>query len=48
MLSSLYKINHICSFMLGHSEPKFREPMEQAQAEDPSNLALDQGNPWCI
>jgi hypothetical protein len=39
---------HIRSFTLGHAEPKFGEPMKQAQAEDLTNLAFDQGKPRCI
>jgi hypothetical protein len=34
--------------VLDHAEPKLGEPMKQAQAEDPTNLALDQGKPRCI
>jgi multisubunit Na+/H+ antiporter MnhG subunit len=29
-------------------EPKHEEPTEQAQAEEFTNLDLDQGRPWCI
>jgi hypothetical protein len=36
---------HICSFTIDHVEPKLEEPMEQAQAEELTNLPLDQGNP---
>jgi hypothetical protein len=31
--------------MLDHAESEFEKSTEQAQAEDPANLALDQGNP---
>jgi hypothetical protein len=31
-----------------HMEPKFEEPMEQAQVEDFTNLELDQGKPRYI
>jgi hypothetical protein len=34
--------------MLDCAELELKEPMEQAQAEDPTNLALDQGKPQCI
>jgi hypothetical protein len=36
---------HICSFTIDHVEPKLEELMEQAQTEELTNLALDQGNP---
>jgi hypothetical protein len=39
---------HVHSYTLGHVVPELEEPMEQAQAEDPANLALDQVKPWCI
>jgi hypothetical protein len=39
---------HVCSYTLDHAESKLEEPMEQAQGEDPANLALDQGKPRCI
>jgi hypothetical protein len=29
-------------------EPELEEPMKQAQAEEFTNLDLDQGKPWCI
>jgi hypothetical protein len=35
-------------YTLGHMEPELGEPTEQVQAEDLTNLALDQGNPRCI
>jgi hypothetical protein len=34
--------------MLDHAEPDLREPMEQAHAEDPANLAFDHIKPLCI
>jgi hypothetical protein len=34
--------------MLDHTELGLEEPTEQAQAEDLTNLALDQGKPQCI
>jgi hypothetical protein len=34
--------------MLDHAEPDRREPMEQAHAEDPANLAFDHIKPLCI
>jgi hypothetical protein len=39
---------HIWSYMLDHTEQVLEEPTEQAQAEDLTNLALDQGKPQCI
>jgi hypothetical protein len=39
---------HIWSYMLDHAEQVLEEPTEQAQAEDLTNLALDQGKPQCI
>jgi hypothetical protein len=39
---------YVCSYKLDHAEPEHEEPTEQAQSEDPANLALDQGKPWCI
>jgi hypothetical protein len=32
-------------YTLDHVESELREPMEQVQAEDLTNLALDQGKP---
>jgi hypothetical protein len=48
MHCTILPLSHIRSFMLGHTEPEFGEPVEQAQAENLTNLALDQGKPWCI
>jgi hypothetical protein len=39
---------HSCAFVIDHAKPKFEESTEQAQAEDLTNLALDQGKPQCI
>jgi hypothetical protein len=36
---------HLCSYTLDHAEPKLEVQAEQAQAEDLTNLALDQGKP---
>jgi hypothetical protein len=36
---------HICSYTLDHTEAELEEPLEQAQAEESTNLALDQGKP---
>jgi hypothetical protein len=36
------------SFTLDHVELELREPTEQVPAEDPTNLALNQGKPRCI
>jgi hypothetical protein len=35
---------HICSYTLDHVEPDLKELMEQAQAEDLTDLALDQAS----
>jgi hypothetical protein len=34
---------HVYSYTLDHAEPELEELTEQAQAEDLTNLALDQG-----
>jgi hypothetical protein len=39
---------HAFAYLIGPVEPELGEPMEQVQAEDLTNLALDQGKPWCI
>jgi hypothetical protein len=39
---------HVFSYMLDHAEPELEEPTQQAQAEDPTNLALDQVKHRCI
>jgi hypothetical protein len=39
---------HVYSYTLDHVELELEESMEQARAEDPSNLALDQAKPRCI
>jgi hypothetical protein len=39
---------HSCAFVIDHAESEFDEPMEQAQVEDLTNLALDQGKPRCV
>jgi hypothetical protein len=38
----IYSLGHGCA------EPELKEPMEQAEVETSTNLALDQGKPWCI
>jgi hypothetical protein len=45
-----HALHHLAlgSFMLDCVEPEPRVQVEQAQAEDFTNLALDQGKPWCI
>jgi hypothetical protein len=35
-------------FMVDHAEPKAKIQAEQVSAEDPTNLAFDQGKPRCI
>jgi hypothetical protein len=44
----IYLLPHIRSFTLDHVEPEPGVQVEQAQAEDFTNLALDQGKPQCI
>jgi hypothetical protein len=39
---------HVYSYMLDHANLELDKPTEQAQAEDLTNLALDQGKPQCI
>jgi hypothetical protein len=34
--------------VLVHVEPELLEMTERVQAEDPANLALGRGKPWCI
>jgi hypothetical protein len=36
------------SYMLDHTKAELEEPTEQAQVEEFTNLALDQGKPRCI
>jgi hypothetical protein len=38
----------MCSYTVDHAEAELKEPMEQAQAEEFTNLALNQGKPRCI
>jgi hypothetical protein len=50
---TLHALHHLTSariyaYAIDHVEPKLEESMKQAQAEDLTNLALDQGKPWCI
>jgi hypothetical protein len=45
---NIYLLAHIRYFTLDHMEPELGEPMEQVPAEDPTNLALNQGKTWCI
>jgi hypothetical protein len=40
--------SYICLYALDHAESEFEEPTQQTQAEDLTNLALDQGKPRCI
>jgi hypothetical protein len=48
MHCTILLLANICSYMLDHIESELEEPTEQAQTEDPTNLALDQGKPWCF
>jgi hypothetical protein len=48
MHCTIYLLAHIHSFMLDHVEPELREPTEQVPAEDPTNLALNQGKPGAL
>jgi hypothetical protein len=45
MHCTIFLSAHVCLYMLDHAESEFEKSTEQAQAEDPANLALDQGNP---
>jgi hypothetical protein len=38
----------VWSYTLHHVELELKEQIEQTQAEDPANLALDQGKSQCI
>jgi hypothetical protein len=44
----LLPLAHVYSYKLDHVEPEFKEPTVQAQAEDFTNIVLNQGKPWCI
>jgi hypothetical protein len=48
MHCTMLLLAHMCSYMLDHTELELEEPMEQAQVEAITNLALDQGKPQCI
>jgi hypothetical protein len=39
---------HMCSYTLDHAEPELEELTKQAQAEDLTNLVLDQDKLQCI
>jgi hypothetical protein len=39
---------HSCAFEIDHVEPKLEELLEQARAEDFTDLDLDQWKPRCI
>jgi hypothetical protein len=39
---------HLCLYTLDHAEPELEVRVDQAQAEDLTTLALDQGKPWSI
>jgi hypothetical protein len=39
---------HSYAIVIYHAKLEFGEPTEQAQAEDLTNLALDQDKPRCI
>jgi hypothetical protein len=39
---------HIRSFTLDHVEPGLKVQAECTQVKESTNLALDQGKPWCI
>jgi hypothetical protein len=45
MHCTIFVSAHACSYTLDHAELELEEPMEQALAEDLTNLALDQGKP---
>jgi hypothetical protein len=49
MHCSIMLLAHIwLVYMLDHVEPELKELTEQVPAEDPTNLALDQGKPQSI
>jgi hypothetical protein len=48
MHCTIYLLAHIRSFTLDHVEPEPEVHVEQAQVENFTNLALDQGKPRCI
>jgi hypothetical protein len=48
MHCTILPLARIHSFTLGHAELEFGEPIEEAQAKDLTNLALDQGKLRCI
>jgi hypothetical protein len=39
---------HVYFYTLDHVEPELKEPLEQAQAKDPTNTEFSQGKPRCI
>jgi hypothetical protein len=47
-INHLMLLAHSCAFAIDHMEPEFEELTKQAQAEDLTNLALNQGKPRCI
>jgi hypothetical protein len=48
MHCNILLLTHICSCTLDHTEPGFKEPTEQAQVKDFTNLDLDQDKLRCI
>jgi hypothetical protein len=48
MHCTIWLLAYVCSYALDYVVPKFKEPMEQAQVKEFTNLALDQGKPQCV
>jgi hypothetical protein len=48
MHCTILLVANVCSYTIDRAEPELEEPMEQAQAENLTNLALDKGKPGCI
>jgi hypothetical protein len=45
---NLILVSHTCIFAIDPAVQGLEEPTEQAQIEDFTNVALDQGKPRCI
>jgi hypothetical protein len=45
MHCTTFLLAHVCSFTLGHVEPKLEELMEEAQTEEFTNHKQEQGKP---
>jgi hypothetical protein len=47
-LCIIFFLAHLCSYILDHTKPELEVRMEQAQADDLTNLDLDHGKLRCI